>query len=84
MLDQIDTVQIVGNAFPLSLLPTLLHRRFNTQQMAVVIELYYHKIFPEGLVLSGEQNQILEDLGIRAEQTAAYAGSNADYFACPS
>ncbi len=84
MLDQIDTVQVVGSAFPLSLLPSLLRRRFSSQQMAVVIELYYHKIFPDGLILSGGHNQILEDLGIRAEQTAAYAGVNADYFACPS
>ncbi len=84
MLDQIDTVQVVGNAFPLSLLPSLLRRRFRSQQMAVVIELYYHKIYPQGLVLSGGHNQILEDLGIRAEQTAAYASANADYFACPS
>ncbi len=84
MLDEIDTVQVVGNAFPLSLLPALLRRRFSSQQMAVVIELYYHNIFPQGLVLSGEHNQILEDLGIQAGQTAAYVSVNADYFACPS
>ncbi len=84
MLDQIDTVQVIGNAFPFSLLPSLLRRRFSSQQMAVVIELYYHKVFPEGLVLSGEHNQILEDLGIQAGHTVLYAAADADYFACPS
>jgi len=84
LLDQIDTVEVVGRVFPLNLLRWVSRKKLSSQQMAVVIELYYHKVFPQGLSLAGKHNPILEDLGIRADLTASYKSALAEYLASPS
>jgi hypothetical protein len=84
LLDQIDTARVVGRAFPLNLLRVLRRKEFSYQQMAVTIELYYQKKFPRGLVLEGSHNPILAELGIDADQSAAYASALKDYLASPT
>ncbi len=44
----------------------------------------YIKAFPQGLVLAGEHNSVLNGLGITAVQSTAYANALKSYLASPS
>lgn len=84
LLDRIDTVQVVGGAFPLWLLLKLRRRPFSAQQMTAMIGLYYQKTFPQGLTLVGGHNPILAELGIREEQVAGFIDALAGHLAQPA
>ncbi len=84
LLDRIDTLRAVSAAFPLNLLGRMQGKKLKPQQMAVVIELYYHKVFPNGLTLRGAHNPVLEGLGVRSELSVRYADALASYLAAPS
>lgn len=45
LLDSIETVAVVGGSFPFNLLRLARRKPFTSQQMAVVVELYYISTF---------------------------------------
>jgi hypothetical protein len=81
LLDRIDTVQSVSAAFPLR---WLRRGEYSPQRINVVIELYYQFKAPSGVQLSGGHNPILDSLGIRAEQSQAFASALAFYLRKPT
>jgi hypothetical protein len=84
LLDRIDTVRAVCNAFPLRWLQRLRRREFSTHKINVVIELYYQLNAPNGLSLQGSHNPILQGLGIQAEQSLDFSSALSAYLRKPS
>jgi len=84
LLDRINTVQVIGGKFPLNLVSRIRRKPFSSQQMAVIVELYYQKTAPQGVTLNGSHNAILDELGVSAEQSEVYASALGDYLAAPS
>lgn len=84
LVDQIDAAQLLDKTFPLNFLRRVRRKPLSLQQAVVLVELYYHKAVPEGLILTGRHNPILTELGIGAEHTQTYAAAMAPYLAAPS
>lgn len=84
MLDAIDTARVLGRVAPFSWVQWLRRKPFGQQQTAAVIELYYHRRFPQGLRLVGGHNPVLADLGVAAEQSRKFSSVLASYLSSPS
>jgi hypothetical protein len=80
LCDQVDITQIVNSAFPLNLLNQLRRKRFSSQQMIVLVEMFYLQTEIVGVALSGEHNDVFSNLGISAEQTHVFHQALQDYF----
>lgn len=84
LLDQIDTVQALTRSFPLRPMRFVFRKILTPRRLAVAIELYYHRAFPQGLRLSGSQNEVLAGLGISAGHVETYIGALRSYLKTPS
>jgi hypothetical protein len=81
LIDRIDAARAVSGAFPLK----LLRRKLSSQQVTVMIELYYHQKFPQGpgVWLSATWPPMLAQLGISSEACETFARGMNAYFAAP-
>lgn len=84
LLDRIDSVQAVSAKAPLRWLLPLSRRKLTLQQAAVLIELHFLRAAPSGLRLEGGHNPILEHLGLRPGQSAAFLQAQSEYIGAPS
>lgn len=75
LCDELDLSGIFFRRFPL----TLLRSRFARQPLSVILELYYleneHVVRP----ISGIHNEVLDELGVRAEVSANFAQAVSHY-----
>jgi hypothetical protein len=83
LIDQFDQEKIlrmVSGAFPLNLLKKMLRKAISPEQMTMLVEMYYLQTGPVEMVLSGEHNVVLTDLGITSEQTVLFQQALQEYF----
>ena len=80
LCDQVDIAQIVNSAFPFNLLNKILRKSFSSQQMVVLVEMFYLQTEIVGVALSGEHNEVFSTLGITAEQTRVFHQALQDFF----
>lgn len=83
-LDEIDLSRVLGAAFPINLLGHLLRKKFSSQEMAVLVELYYLKTAHLVGEISGAANEMLVGMGITSDQTRDFAAAARDYLSSPS
>ena len=80
LIDQIDVTRIVGAAFPLNLVQKVRRKNLSSQQMVMLVEMYYLQSGISGQPLSGDHNEILSDLGITPEQSRIFHQGLQEYF----
>jgi hypothetical protein len=80
LIDQIDVAHSIGAAFPLNLVQKVRRKKISSQQMTMLVEMYYFQSGISGQPLSGEHNEVLSDLGITSEQTRVFHQGLQEYF----
>jgi hypothetical protein len=78
--DQEEILRMVSASFPLNLLKKVLRRSISPEQMTMLMEMYYLQSGPLEVVLPGEHNEVLSDLGITPEQTLLFQQALRQYF----
>jgi hypothetical protein len=83
LIDEIDLQAVVGKAFPLNIINWMFKGKISQPQIAMLVELYYLQAAHSGQLISGSQNEVLAELGIKPAHVDIFLLAMQEYFQSP-
>ena len=84
LLDEVAVARLVGAAFPIHLISAVTRKKLSPQQFVMLLELYQIETSPPLPPITGDHNEILDELGITPEQSRLCSEVFYEYTCSPS